>query len=84
MLKAELNIPREKNNVPGARFVMSRAVRNAYREGKNDETLPPLVLFNHDVQPAGRLKKGDAVIFYNIRGGKRSRAHEKPDGCRIR
>ena len=54
--------------MPGARFAMSRAVRNAYREGKNDETLPPLVLFNHDDQPGGRLKKGDAAIFYNIRG----------------
>ncbi|HVO67968.1 MAG TPA: alkaline phosphatase family protein [Syntrophales bacterium] len=51
-----------------ARFVMSRAVRYAYQEGKNDETFPPLVLFNPEGRPVGRLKKGDAVIFYNVRG----------------
>ncbi len=54
--------------MPGVRYVMSRAVRNAYQAGKEDETLPPLVLFNRAGQPAGRLKKGDAVIFYNVRG----------------
>lgn len=47
---------------------MSQAVRNAYREGKEDETLPPLVAIDHIGKPLGRLKKGDAVIFYNIRG----------------
>ena len=54
--------------MPDARFVMSHAVRNAYREGKDDETLPPLVVFNREGQPVGRMKKGDAVIFYNVRG----------------
>lgn len=49
-------------------YAMSRAVINAYREGKEDETLPPLVLCNHAGKPAGRLKNGDALIFYNIRG----------------
>jgi 2,3-bisphosphoglycerate-independent phosphoglycerate mutase len=54
--------------VPNVRFAMSQTVRNAYREGKEDETLPPLVLLNHTGHPMGRFKKGDAVIFYNIRG----------------
>ena len=58
----------EENIVPHAAFAMSRAVRDAYREGKEDETLPPLVLLNQTGQPVGRLKKGDAVIFYNLRG----------------
>jgi hypothetical protein len=30
---------------------MSRAVRDAYQGGKEDETLPPLVLFNRAGQP---------------------------------
>ena len=62
------NLSREKDSVSDIMFSMSQAVRNAYREGKEDETLPPLVLLNHTGQPTGRFKKGDAVIFYNIRG----------------
>lgn len=54
--------------VLNARFAMSQTVRNAYREGKEDETLPPLVAIDHTGKPLGRFKKGDAVIFYNIRG----------------
>src|SRR5271157_665278 len=50
------------------RHIMSCAVRDAYRNGKDDETLPPIVLFDNDGQPMGRLKKGDAIIYYNIRG----------------
>jgi 2,3-bisphosphoglycerate-independent phosphoglycerate mutase len=47
---------------------MSRAVRDAYRNGEDDETLPPLVLFDNNGERMGRLKKGDALIYYNIRG----------------
>ena len=47
---------------------MSRAVRDAYRRGEDDETLNPLVLVDSSGRPAGRIGKGDAVIFYNIRG----------------
>jgi len=54
--------------VPDVKFAMSQAVRRAYRQGKEDETLSPLVLLNHSGQPMGRFKKEDAVIFYNIRG----------------
>jgi 2,3-bisphosphoglycerate-independent phosphoglycerate mutase len=49
-------------------FAMSRAVRDAYREGKEDETLSPLVLVDHNGNSTGRFKTGDSVIFYNIRG----------------
>ncbi len=54
--------------MPDIGFNMSRAVRNAYREGREDETLHPLVLLDQTGKPEGRFKKGDAVIFYNIRG----------------
>jgi len=47
---------------------MSQAVRDAYRRGEDDETLNPLVLVDAENRPAGRIGKGDAVIFYNIRG----------------
>jgi len=47
---------------------LSRAVREAYRRGEDDETLNPLVLVDSSGKPAGRIGKGDAVIFYNIRG----------------
>ncbi len=48
-------------------YVMSDAVRMAYRAGEEDETLKPRVLFGGN-GPVGRIKKGDSVIFYNIRG----------------
>jgi 2,3-bisphosphoglycerate-independent phosphoglycerate mutase len=49
-------------------FPMSEAVRKAYEEGQEDETLLPQVLTDSRNIPVGRIKKGDAVIFYNIRG----------------
>ncbi len=47
---------------------MSAAVRQAYRRGEEEETLEPLVLFDSEGSPVGRVGKGDSVIFYNIRG----------------
>ena len=47
---------------------MSNAIRQAYASGQEDETLEPLVLEGEDGRPLGRIQKGDAVIFYNIRG----------------
>lgn len=49
-------------------FLMSRAVRDAYTRGEEDETLEPLVLTDKSEQPLGRISEGDSVIFYNIRG----------------
>ncbi|MDD5170063.1 MAG: alkaline phosphatase family protein [Syntrophales bacterium] len=40
----------------------------AYKTGQEDETLEPLVLKDKNDVPQGRVQKGDAVIFYNIRG----------------
>lgn len=48
--------------------LLSEAVRIAYGRGEEDETLPPIVLADGDRRPIGRIGKGDAVIFYNIRG----------------
>jgi 2,3-bisphosphoglycerate-independent phosphoglycerate mutase len=46
---------------------MSEAIRMAYEMGQEDETLEPLVLVDSNgVQ--GRMKSGEPVIFYNIRG----------------
>lgn len=48
--------------------IMSRAVREAYRRSEDDETMEPLVLCDADGGPVGRIRRGDGVIFYNIRG----------------
>ncbi|OPY88050.1 MAG: 2,3-bisphosphoglycerate-independent phosphoglycerate mutase [Smithella sp. PtaU1.Bin162] len=53
---------------PNLNFPMSEAVRKAYNEGQEDETLLPLILANSQDKAAGRICKGDSVIFYNIRG----------------
>lgn len=47
---------------------LSQVVRQAYKRGEEDETLLPVVLAGPDGSPIGRIKKGDSVIFYNIRG----------------
>jgi len=47
---------------------LSNAIRNAYRNNEEDETLEPLVLTDMKDVPIGRIKNGDPVIFYNIRG----------------
>jgi 2,3-bisphosphoglycerate-independent phosphoglycerate mutase len=47
---------------------MAAAVRDAYRDGQEDETLEPLVLVDDSGQPLGSIQDGDYVIFYDIRG----------------
>lgn len=47
---------------------MAEAVRQAYRQGQEDESLEPLVLADATGKPIGRIRDGDYVIFYNIRG----------------
>jgi 2,3-bisphosphoglycerate-independent phosphoglycerate mutase len=47
---------------------MAQAVREAYARGEEDEALEPLVLVDRDGQPVGRIRNGDYVIFYDIRG----------------
>ena len=46
---------------------MSEAIKKVYERGQEDETLEPLVLMNEQC-PVGRMKNGDYVIFYDIRG----------------
>ncbi|HUS69763.1 MAG TPA: alkaline phosphatase family protein [Anaerolineae bacterium] len=47
---------------------MAQAVREAYARGEEDEALEPLVLVDRDGERVGRIRDGDYVIFYNIRG----------------
>ncbi len=51
------------NSIP-----LSDAIRLCYAEGMEDETLTPLVLTDSQEKPLGRIRGGDEVIFYNIRG----------------
>ncbi len=48
--------------------VMARAVMDAYASGEEDEQLLPRVLVNGDGKAVGKIKDGDPVIFYDIRG----------------
>ncbi|MFQ5827475.1 MAG: phosphoglycerate mutase (2,3-diphosphoglycerate-independent), partial [Dehalococcoidia bacterium] len=52
----------------GVDFIMSKAVREAYKLGEDDETLKPLVLVDMMGKPMGRIETGDYIIFYDIRG----------------
>lgn len=49
-------------------FIMSEALRQAYKKGEEDEQLEPIVLTDKKGNPIGRFKDGDYVIFYDIRG----------------
>jgi 2,3-bisphosphoglycerate-independent phosphoglycerate mutase len=50
------------------KYPMAQAVREAYQAGEDDETLEPRVLVDAQGKPVGRLRDGDYVIFYNLRG----------------
>jgi len=49
-------------------FPMSEAIREAYRRGEDEEGMSPLVLVDGRKGPIGRIRPGDFVIFYDIRG----------------
>jgi len=49
-------------------FPLAQAVRAAYRAGEDDETMEPLVRVDGESVPIGRIRDGDYVIFYDIRG----------------
>nr|HID13643.1 phosphoglycerate mutase (2,3-diphosphoglycerate-independent) [Anaerolineae bacterium] len=49
-------------------YPLAEAVRAAYRAGEDDETMGPLVCVDATGQPIGRIRDGDYVIFYDIRG----------------
>jgi 2,3-bisphosphoglycerate-independent phosphoglycerate mutase len=47
---------------------MADAVRQAYAEGQEDELFEPIVAVDSRGNGHGRIREGDCVIFYNIRG----------------
>jgi len=47
---------------------LAQAVLRAYREGEEDEALEPIVAVDDAGRPVGRMRGGDYVIFYDIRG----------------
>jgi 2,3-bisphosphoglycerate-independent phosphoglycerate mutase len=49
-------------------YPLASAVRAAYRAGEDDETMEPLVRVDEEGAPKGRIRDGDYVVFYDIRG----------------
>ena len=49
-------------------YPLPEAVRRAYRQGEEDEAMEPRVLVGSEGAPIGRIRDGDYVIFYDIRG----------------
>jgi len=47
---------------------MAKAVLAAYARGEEDEALNPILLGDCKGRPLGRVKAGDYLIFYDIRG----------------
>ena len=47
---------------------LSKALRQAYAAGAEDEKMEPFVLVDGGGAPIGRFEDGDAVIFYDLRG----------------
>jgi 2,3-bisphosphoglycerate-independent phosphoglycerate mutase len=47
---------------------LAKAIVDAYARGEEDEALEPLVLVDKNNQPVGRIKNGDYIIFYDLRG----------------
>jgi len=47
---------------------LGAAIRAAYAAGQEDEALEPIVKVRADGVPAGRIGRGDVLIFYDIRG----------------
>ncbi|HQF99331.1 MAG TPA: phosphoglycerate mutase (2,3-diphosphoglycerate-independent), partial [Candidatus Aminicenantes bacterium] len=56
----------EKESYP--RTALGEAIRRAYRSGEEDEALLPLIATDASGRPAGRIGRGDSLIFYDIRG----------------
>lgn len=47
---------------------LAPAIRAAYAAGQEDEALEPIVKCDAAGRPVGRIRAGDGVIFYDIRG----------------
>ncbi len=57
-----------KKEIIEIRTPMVEAVLEAYEKGQEDENLEPIIACDVRGKPVGRLKNGDFVIFYDIRG----------------
>jgi 2,3-bisphosphoglycerate-independent phosphoglycerate mutase len=53
---------------PFQRTTLAGAIREAYKQGQEDEALEPIVKVDSSGLPRGRIDDGDSVIFYDIRG----------------
>jgi 2,3-bisphosphoglycerate-independent phosphoglycerate mutase len=58
----------QERRVSSAGLSLGAAIRAAYAAGQEDEALEPIVKVRPDGTPAGRIGRGDSVIFYDIRG----------------
>ncbi|MBN2207414.1 MAG: alkaline phosphatase family protein [Candidatus Aminicenantes bacterium] len=47
---------------------LAPAIRSAYGAGQEDEALEPIITCDAEGRPVGRIRPGDGVIFYDIRG----------------
>ena len=57
---------KKKDSSPDIAWV--KAIRQAYKEGQEDEAMEPLIAVDSSGSPVGRFQDGDSVIFYDIRG----------------
>jgi 2,3-bisphosphoglycerate-independent phosphoglycerate mutase len=49
-------------------FSLGPAIRAANRAGEEDEAVRPIVKVDAAGRPIGRIRRGDAVVFYDLRG----------------
>ncbi len=64
MVKNGVDMQEKRYNFP-----MARAVSRLYYDGKDDETMLPIALYDSSLKrPIGRFEHGDYIIFYDIRG----------------
>ena len=45
-----------------------KAIKKAYKTGEEDESLEPMIAVRAAGRPLGRIREGDYVIFYDVRG----------------
>jgi 2,3-bisphosphoglycerate-independent phosphoglycerate mutase len=58
----------KKMSIHSVNSAIVEAVRQAYHRGEEDEALNPIVTTDREGRPVGRLRNGEYVIFYDIRG----------------
>jgi 2,3-bisphosphoglycerate-independent phosphoglycerate mutase len=57
-----------KTPLPFRKQSFPLAIKEAYKQGQEDEALEPIVKVDPSGLPRGRIGDGDSVIFYDIRG----------------